>query len=174
MTICLAAWAADGDVDAFRVLLERHYDTIFRVDWRFCGTREDAEDVAQDVCVGLVGKLRSFKGKARFSTWLYRVVMNAARDHRRKRRNAARTEKDYEEVTELRRAGAADTNRQVAWVHRSLEQLGEDLSETALLVLGEEVKHADAGEILGVSESTVSWRMHEVRKQLKALAKEEA
>ena len=48
------------------------------------------------------------------------------------------------------------------------------LKETALLVLTEDMSHAEAGEVLGIAESTVSWRMHEAKKRLKKMAKDDA
>ena len=53
--------------------------------WRLIGTREEAQDVAQDVCVKLASAVRSFRGSAEFSTWLYRVAYNTAIDHMRAR-----------------------------------------------------------------------------------------
>ena len=67
----LAERAAGGDRDAFRVLLERHYDRMYRLAYRYCGRHADAEDITQDICLALPAKLRSFKGSAQFTTWLY-------------------------------------------------------------------------------------------------------
>ena len=80
----LARRAAAGDRTAFSVLLERHYGLIYRVAARMLGDRAAAEDLAQDVCVGLVTRLASYGGQSRFTTWLYRVVVNAARDAMRR------------------------------------------------------------------------------------------
>ena len=59
------------------------------------------------------------------------------------------------------------------WLRQALGRLPEELRTTVVLVLEEGLRHAEAGEVLGVSESTVSWRMHEVRKRLRALAASE-
>src|SRR5215470_5177967 len=69
--------AAGGDRAAFEALLRRHYDRIHRVAWRVTGSRSDAQDIAQDVCCALVEKIGSFKGEARFTTWLVGIVVNA-------------------------------------------------------------------------------------------------
>jgi len=55
----------------------------------------------------------------------------------------------------------------VQWLYQTIATLDEPLPETALLVLSEELSHAQAGQVLGCAESTVSWRMSEVRKLLK-------
>jgi RNA polymerase sigma-70 factor (ECF subfamily) len=170
----LATQAASGDMAAFQVLLERHYDSIFRIALRFTGVREDAEDVAQTVCTSLAVKLRSFKGEARFTTWLYRIVVNASQDFHRRQSATTRLHQAYGEVSELVRGAEADAARELAWLYDALQRVGNDLRETAVLVLAEGLTHAEAADVLDIKESTVSWRMHELRKELKALAKAEA
>ena len=59
------------------------------------------------------------------------------------------------------------------WLGQALARLSDDLRVTVVLVLEEGLRHAEAGEVLGVSEAMVSWRMHEVRKRLRALAAQE-
>lgn len=165
----LAERAAGGDRDAFRVLLERHYDRMYRLAYRYCGRHADAEDITQDICLALPAKLRSFKGSAQFTTWLYRVVLNAAKDWSRRAVTAGKTLETYAEVDALTRAGEAETAAQMAWVYEALGAMNEDLRATALLVLAEGLSHAEAAEVLEVKESTVSWRMHEIRNSLKCL-----
>ncbi len=166
----LAVRAAGGDAVAFQSLLERNYDRIYRVAYRFTGMRQDAEDLTQDVCTTLPAKLKSFRGEARFSTWLYRLVVNAAHDLRRKRANADRLHATYGEIAKLKHDQAAETARDIAWLYEALDRLGEDLRQTAILVVAEGLSHAAAAQILQVKESTVSWRMYELRKKLKAQA----
>lgn len=170
----LALQAGNGDAAAFKLLLERHYDSIYRIAYRFTGLREDAEDIAQIVCASLAGKLASYKGGARFSTWLYRLIVNAARDHHRRQKAVTRLHATYGEIAELRRGTEAEKTRERLWLYEALERVGQDLRETAVLVLAEDLNHAQAAEILEIKESTVSWRMHQLRKELKALAKAEA
>ncbi|MEP2761371.1 MAG: RNA polymerase sigma factor [Hyphomicrobiales bacterium] len=166
----LAAQAAKGDAAAFQLLLERHYDSVYRIAFRFSGQREDAEDLAQDVCTSLAQKIRSFRGDSKFSTWLYRVVMNAARDAHRKRATAVKAAKAYGEVSELERGEQVAADKDAAWLYEALEEVGTDLKETAVLVLAEGFNHAEAADVLDIKESTVSWRMHELRKHLKQMA----
>ena len=166
----LARRAAAGDREAFAALLERHYDRIYRVGARVLGDADEAADLAQDVCVALPARLASWRGQSRFTTWLYRVVVNAARDALRRKDARRRGERSFAETEALERI--VDTSRtcESSWLRRALGELPEDLRMTVFLVLDEELKHAEAGEVLGVSESTVSWRMHEVRKRLRTLA----
>ncbi len=85
-----------------------------------------------------------------------------------------RIHNDYGEVEELRRGEEAEIAKEMEWLNEAMNHLSDDLRETAVLVVGEGLNHAEAGVIMGIKESTVSWRMHELKKQLKAIAKEEA
>ncbi len=166
----LAQKAGAGDRAAFAQLLEEHYDMIYRVAYRFTGTRDSAEDAAQEVCCALVDKLKKFRGDSSFTTWLYRVVVNTCHDLRKKQGNAASLDTRYTELDGMLRAEKAEEAKKVSWLYRAIAALKPPLPETALLVLAEDLSHAEAGKILGCSESTISWRMHEVRKQLKEAA----
>jgi len=165
----LALKAKTGDGTAFRLLLERHYDVIYRLARRLLGSAVEAEDLAQDICLGLAARIASFRGESRFSTWLYRVVVNACRDHRRKQAARTRTQADYMAFAAHASADWADGVARQDWLKAALARLDDTLRETALLVVGEELSHAEAAEILGIAETTVSWRMHEVRKRLKSM-----
>lgn len=159
--------AKKGDSSAFQQLLTQHYDMMYRVAYRFTGQAQDAEDIAQEVCVGLTHKLISFNGKSSFSTWLYRVVVNSCRDYQKKRSNHRRLESSYIDLEKNEQSDKNDSDKKLLWLYRTIANLEQSLKETALLVLTEELSHAEAGKILGCAESTISWRMHEVRKHLK-------
>ncbi len=166
--------AVAGNAGAFGWLLERHYDTIFRFAYRLLGHREDAEDLSQDVCTALAVKLSGFKQRSSFTTWLYRIVLNAARDRHRRRASFEKATAGFGEMDALRRAEWAEAGDQTAWLYETLENVGGDLRETAVLVLGEEMTHAQAAEVLSVQESTISWRMSKLKDTLKTIVKAEA
>jgi RNA polymerase sigma-70 factor (ECF subfamily) len=161
--------AQKGDRLAFQKLLELHYDMIYQVAYRFTGHSEDAEDITQDVCVGLASKIHAYRGEAKFKTWLYTIIVNACLDGHRKRDRQYAQLADYLEYEAHDRAVNHDNAQQVAWLYRELARLKEPFKETAFLVLAQDLSHAEVGQILGCSESTISWRMHEIRHKLKAL-----
>ena len=166
----LAARAAAGDAQAFQLLLERHYDLFYRVAWRYARNDQDAEDIAQDICLSLASKIKSFRGEARFSTWVYRVTINASQDFLRKQASSNKRQQEFAQTTILLFAANKERREQRSWMYEMLEQIGDPLRETALLVLAEGLSHRQVGDILGVKESTISWRMHELRKKLKEQA----
>jgi len=169
----LADAAASGDRDAFAALLERHYDRIHGLAFRLTGSRAEAEDLTQDICLALPAKLASYRQAARFTTWLYRVTVNAAHD-RRRRMATHRKAADGWGAWELnRRAGIADEAAGQDWLTATMARLTPELRDTVALTLGEELSQKDAAEVLGVSEGTVAWRMSEVKKRLRDMARAE-
>jgi RNA polymerase sigma factor (sigma-70 family) len=158
--------AIAGDRDAFADLLRRHYDRIHGLAWQLTGSRADADDIAQDICCALVEKISTFRGDAKFTTWLCGITFNACRDLRRRRRSFSGL---AEKLTVLAGLAAAPDGRDLydaIWLKSAIARLKPVYRETAVLVVGQQMTHAEAAEILGVAEATVSWRMSEVRRML--------
>ena len=80
----LVARAAAGDGAAFHALVERHRAMVYRLAFQFAGNHHDAEDIAQDVFIKVYRSLDRFRYDAQLTSWLYRIVMNACIDHRRR------------------------------------------------------------------------------------------
>jgi RNA polymerase sigma-70 factor (ECF subfamily) len=162
----LVAAAAAGDRAAFRLLLERHYDRIHRLAWQLTGSRADAEDIAQDVCCTLVEKIGSFRGEAKFTTWLCGIVFNACRDLKRRRRSFGAFTDRLAVLTGLAKGPDGRDLHDMMWVKSAIARLPAAYREAVVLVAGEQLSHGEAAKILGVAESTVSWRLHEARRML--------
>ncbi len=166
----LATRAASGDGAAFGALLERHYDRVFRIAYSVLNNQAEAEDVTQEIWAALPAKIRHWRGEAKLTSWLHRIALNAAKDSLRRSATRARAVKGYVEIETLSRGEIADTQTRLSWLQSALETLSDDLRATAALTLGEEMNFAQAGEVLGIAEGTVAWRMSEIRKRLKTLA----
>lgn len=169
----LAQAAADGDREAFSLLLTRSYDRLFGLCFRLTGSRADAEDLTQDICAALPAKLAGFKRQSRFSTWLYRVAVNAAHDRRRRHASHARAADGWGDWEINRVASNQETQDGIDWLTQAMSSLSVELRDTLALTLEDEMTHREAGEVLGVSEGTISWRMAEVKKHLRALHEKE-
>jgi RNA polymerase sigma-70 factor (ECF subfamily) len=74
------ARARQGDSDAFRALVERHSQQVFRLAFRMTGNEQDAEDVVQESFLRAYRQLGRFESRANFGTWLYRIVANCCID----------------------------------------------------------------------------------------------
>jgi RNA polymerase sigma-70 factor (ECF subfamily) len=168
----LAARASEGDRSAFGALVERHYDFVYRVAFRFAGRRADAEDIAQEVCARLGKAIRGYRGGSAFTTWLYAIVANASRDFLRK------SARDADRATAYRAQalidgeageGALEDADPADALWDAVRQLPDKQCQAVTLVYGEGLSHADAAELMAVAEPTVSWHIHEAKKRLKAL-----
>ena len=156
--------AQGGNPSSFAELVDLYYDTIYRFAWKWCGHRTDAEDIAQQSCIKLATSLAQFRFQAAFTSWLYRLVVSCAQDWQRSQQRHLHSALSEDEPT-------GDSSRAEDSIHLSqllsqLDGIGEGMKETALLVHAEGLSHAEAGEILGVSESTISWRIHTMRKHM--------
>lgn len=160
--------AGAGDAQAFGQLVSEHYDRIYRLAWRFAGTRERAEDIAQDVVVKLAGAIRGFRGEAAFSTWLFRLVYTTATDSLRRGQKlhlidpvvlAEMTEGPSGETPESQHLGRE------LWA--AVRALPPQQRDAVALVYGEDLNHAEAAKIMGCTEKTVSWHLHEAKKRLR-------
>lgn len=169
----LAQAAANGDREAFSLLLTRSYDRLFGLCFRLTGARSEAEDLTQDICAALPAKLTSFKRQSRFSTWLYRVAVNAAHDRRRRMATHARAADGWGDWEINRVASNTETQNGIDWLTQAMSSLPSELRDTLALTLEDEMTHREAGEVLGVSEGTISWRMAEVKKHLRVLHEKE-
>lgn len=168
----LVGLARTGDREAFGILLERHYDFVYRVAYRWCGRKADAEDIAQEVCVRLGRAIRDYRGGGAFTTWLYSITLNAARDMMRKgARDSAKTEAYGVHVLTGGEASDEPQDRlDDLWA--AVRQLPDKQRDAVLLVYGEGLAHAAVAQAMAISETTVSWHIHEAKKRLKVLMRE--
>ena len=169
----LVAAARQGDRDAFGILVERHQDRIFNSLLRVLGSRDDALDVVQDAMVQAFVKLDSFRGDAKFSTWLYRIAMNLALSYRRRHRPSVSVEELKQRVGEepVSELPAPDKNlmdqERAATVQQALAALEVQHCQILVLREMENCSYADIAQILELPVGTVRSRLFRARMQLK-------
>jgi RNA polymerase sigma factor (sigma-70 family) len=165
----LVGRARNGDREAFGALLARHYDFVFRTAWKWSGKRSDAEDIAQEVCVKLGTAIRSFDGRSAFSSWLYRVTLNAVRDMQRGRSRQLRHHGRLAEVSVDEALPEQEDATATSELWEAVRRLPGQQRDAVLLVYAEDLSHAEAGIIMGCKEATVSWHIHAAKKTLRGL-----
>jgi RNA polymerase sigma-70 factor (ECF subfamily) len=161
--------AQGGDRTAFARLLEQHYDFMFKVAWQWSGAREDAEDIAQEAAMKLASHIGDFHFEAAFTTWLYKIVLNTARDYFRQKNKRDLREQP---LSESEQYASLESSPEEKAIHKDvlkfIAELPEELREAVVLVCGQQMSHKEAGAVLRCPEGTVSWRIHEARKRLAA------
>lgn len=169
LTRALVVRAQNGDALAFGELLEEHYDLIHRTAWKWCGNRSDAEDVAQDVCVKLGTAIAGFDGRSAFSSWVYRITLNAVRDMQRASSRRGKYADAYAHVTPEDQPPDQEEAATSSALWAAVRRLPDKQRDAVLLVYAEELSHAAAADIMGIKEATVSFHVHEARKTLRGL-----
>jgi len=164
---CLA-----GDASAFDVLVMRHQKSIQRVCYRFTGNAEDAADLTQEVFVKAYRSLPKFRGTSAFSTWLYRIAVNACLSFKASRKNRAEEwDEDHDIVAEGPSAEESlDSRMNAQTLRAALDTLPEKQRVTVIMKVLEERTHAEVAEILGSNVGTVKanlfFAIRNLRKQL--------
>ncbi len=164
----LARRAAHGDREAFGALAERHYGRLHALAWRWSGARAPAEDIAQEAMVKMASAIRGFRGDSAFSTWMHRIAYTTAVDHLRAARRFAPLGPTQLATLEAEPDGGTPEERQMngeLWAQ--VRALPDQQRDAVLLVYAEEMSHREAAEVMGCSEKTVSWHLHEARKRLR-------
>ncbi|MDH4992373.1 RNA polymerase sigma factor [Aquamicrobium lusatiense] len=159
--------AQAGDVAAFECLVTRHYPFIYKTAFRWLGHKTDAEDVTQTICMRLATILPSFNGRASFTSWLFRVTLNAVRDLQRSHARIKRRAVEVASMTTELIDGDQEDALHVADIWRKVRELPEKQRDAVLLVYGEEMSHAEAAQLMQCKEVTVSWHIHKARRTLK-------
>ena len=158
--------ARRGDARAFDALAARHYEPIRRFAWRRCGNAADAEDIAQETLIRIAKNIDRFEGRSSFSTWVFGIALNAARDRGRAEARRATLTREAFALAHLEQTAAPeDDMTDDLWV--AVDALPEPQRDAVLLVHVEGLSHRDAAQALGCAEATVSWRLFSARRRLK-------
>jgi RNA polymerase sigma-70 factor (ECF subfamily) len=154
--------AQKGDRWAFEQLVERHQHKLYTLAARILGSSNDAADAVQEAFIRAWLGLGSFRHGARFSTWLYRICLNAAHDQRTKRR-AAPLDETIEPADPRDEFAAHELS---GALQDALGALDEDYRVAVVLydVLG--CSYAEIAELMGVAEGTVKSRIFRGRTRL--------
>ncbi|MEU4165455.1 RNA polymerase sigma factor [Streptomyces sp. NPDC026665] len=167
----LALRAAAGDRAALDVLLRRIRPEAVRRCGRFLPCREDAEEAAQDVLLQVARGITAFEGRSRFSTWLYTVVANCARQKYRelKRRAAERPEAiDAARYVDPRTTSVIAGSR--VDLLEALERLEREHPHLVAPLVYRDIcrlEYAEAAERVGVPLGTFKSRLHEARRRVR-------
>lgn len=165
--------AASGDQSAFTALVRRHEDRVFNIAIRITGDRADALDATQDTFVSVFRQAGTFRAEAAFTTWLYRVAVNACRDLLRKRR---RLPEPVEELPEAQRPGIG-TEEVVGLrmdLARALAQLPDEYREAVLMHDLGAIPYDEIAAATGVALGTVKSRISRGRRRLVELLEQPA
>jgi RNA polymerase sigma-70 factor, ECF subfamily len=165
----LIARSRSGDWDAFAALIQTHQRMIRSLTYRMSGSAADADDLAQETFIRAYQGLETYRGTARFSSWLYRIALNLCLRWRKLERRRGMAEQDWMGAGASDRASDIRSER----VQEALNRLPPKQRAAVILTVFDGMTHAEAAAMLGCGEKTLSWRMFSARRRLARLLREE-
>lgn len=166
----------EGRSESFAELVCRYQDRLFNTVYRLLDNAEDARDIVQEAFINAYQNLASFKGDARFFTWLYRIAVNSAITHKRKQRGALRLFQgaDSGGVVETQDPSLAsrpdyhlETVEEEQRVQQALNQLSAEHRAVLVMKDMDGEKYETMAEVLGVPIGTIRSRLHRARMELR-------
>jgi RNA polymerase sigma-70 factor (ECF subfamily) len=162
----------NGDFAAFESLIRAHQRMIHALTFRMTGSSADAEDLAQETFIRAYRQLDSYQGTAKFSSWLYRIAVNACLNWRQRESRRGQIHANWAEsnvALQSEPESTPDDDELNRRVQAALLKLPAKQRAAIVLTVYDGRNHAEAAQILGCSETTVSWRVFAARRKLKRL-----
>lgn len=169
--------AGEGDMRAFHEIYQKAAGFVYSLAYRVVGRKHDAEEVTQDVFLKLHRNLRNFKFESAFKTWLYRVAVNTALNHKKMKNRIERREIDQGDEEVGVTHADAPKNLEAGEAEEKLMALLNKLNpEHRACIVLREIEGLDYQAIaqsLGININTVRSRLKRARETLMALGKKE-
>jgi len=163
-----------GEANYFSYIVEKYQNIVFSIALKVLKNREDAEEMAQESFIKAYKSLHTFKGNAKFSTWLYRITYNNCISQvRKKKLNTVSSDEVQisDEVDEINLDGIPEENR-AKYIKRALEKLPEDEYTLILLYYFEDQSIEEISKVTELSASNAKVKLHRARKKLYTILNE--
>ncbi|MBN2211342.1 MAG: RNA polymerase sigma factor [Sedimentisphaerales bacterium] len=166
----LVCQAREGDREAVRILLERHWNWLKGLTYSVLGNKHDMEDALQDLCVLVLDKIATLREPERFRGWLATVARNNALAHRRARQLQPRSQSDEMDILQPTSNGTLldkiaikeDAQRLLT----ALDGLPEKYREVFILKHIQDLSYADIAELLDIAVTAVQIRLVRARRMI--------
>ena len=176
----------EGDSTAYRGLVEKYQGRVYSMVYGMVRNREDARDLTQEAFVKAYRNLQGFRLEASFYTWLYRIAMNLAIDHTRKRKRREVAGFDESVATKDADGGidavhhgdspskALERKQLLRRIMDGMQKLSDDQRQVILLREVEGLSYKEISEVMEIPEGTVMSRLFYARKKLQKILSEDA
>ncbi len=161
----------DGDADRYAILVDRYKALAYNVAYRMLGDADIAKDMSQESFISAYTSLEYFQFSSKFSSWLYRIVVNKCKDHLRTVRETVQVD----EISDIVPSGGQTPEQTASFqqtgdvIQKALNSLPEDYREVLVLKHIEELDYREIADILGVGVNALKVRAHRGREMLKEL-----
>ncbi|GGF28940.1 RNA polymerase sigma factor [Hymenobacter cavernae] len=153
--------------EQFLLLINSHQGLIQKVGNLYGNSKEDREDLFQDIVLQLWRSYPTFRGGSKVTTWMYRVALNTALTRLRKETKAERFVELGSEAFQVP-AVEGGPSEEMAAMHRAIRRLSPVDQALTLLYL-EDCSYREIAEVLGISETNVGFKLHKIKSQLRTL-----
>lgn len=169
----LVALSKKGNTLAFGELVKKYEKFVYNTAYTFLLNREDAFDISQNSFIKAWRNISSFEEKSSFSTWLYRITVNSAKDYLISKNKNSTLEID-EEVSDLTSPESEYIKKEsLSNIEMAINSLDEDLKEVVLLREIEELSYNEISEVLEIELGTVKSRLSRARAKLREILLEQ-
>ena len=159
-----------GNENAFDLLYERHHRSVLNVAFRLLGSRDAAEDIAQEVFVTLYTSPKSYRPAAKFTTWLYRVTYNACIDEMRRSKNTGALPEGYDlctSSTDISPESAAESSELARAVQSAIASLPEKQRAAIVLQRYEGLSYQEIADVMKTSLPSVESLLFRAKESLR-------
>lgn len=169
--------AASGDVEAFEMIYRENADFVYNVAWRVVRSREDAQEVAQEVFLTAYHQLKNFRFESSVRTWLYRVTVNLSINRAKKESRTRDRTVEYDDAGQPARAPSLTERRIDGEYHRGvidalLAALTPEQRACVVLRNMEGLSYQEMAQALNIDINAVRSRLKRAREKMLALKKE--
>jgi len=161
--------ACQGNASAVRALYERHSPRVFAVVRRIAGDDDTAQDYAQEAWIRAIRALPTFRGDARFSTWLHRIAVNSALQALRKAETRTKRQAPMPAAIPVSPPQGDRDTLLGNLLERAMDQLPEGMRQVLVLHDVEGYTHEEIGGILGVTSGTSKSQLFKARAKMRDL-----
>lgn len=162
----LAKEAQRGDAAAFESLMRSHQRMIHALTYRMTGSMADAEDLAQETFLNAYERIGSFRGDAKFSTWLYRIAVNTCLNWKQRETRRSQIYAEWAE-TKAAEQERGEHDKLADEALAALLKLPPKQRAAVVLTICDGLDHREAAAALGCSVATVAWRIFAAKRKLK-------
>lgn len=170
--------AQQGNAEAFMTLARTYQSRVFNLIYRLTKNREDTADLTQETFLKAFRAIKEFRVSSSFHTWLHRIAVNLSLNFLKK----SEPQKNYREYFNSREdrdrdnklannfispENASEAEQLKASLEKAFDGLPTIYKAAFSLVVFQGMSHKEAAEVLGCSEGTVSWRIHQARRMIK-------
>ena len=166
--------AKRGDSSAFDELVRTYRPRVYALALHLTGQASDADDITQDAFFKAYRKLPEFEGRSEFFTWIYRITLHRALNVKRdknRRRTVPLDDPRLVAAVAVDSQGDPERAAQLSDQYRALleafDQLSPLLQTTVVLTTLQGLNYKEAAVVLGTTEGTIAWRIHEARRKMR-------